>query len=192
MKFDRQEALHQATDLFWAKGFHATSMRTIQQAMDMRPGSIYASFGSKEALFKQALQYYAANSQARLAACVEQADSPLAGLKRFITEVVMGCDQAPSSMCMLVKSITELTEDNAELLLEAKRLLNGMEQAFAEVLAQAQAQQQLSSDVDSTRLARYLQMQLMGLRAYVRANGDAREHLESLIDDVFQFPQGES
>ncbi|MEC8079944.1 MAG: TetR/AcrR family transcriptional regulator [Pseudomonadota bacterium] len=192
MKFDRQEALHQATDLFWAKGFHATSMRTIQQAMDMRPGSIYASFGSKEALFKQALQYYAANSQARLAACVEHSDSPLAGLKRFITEVVMGCDQAPSSMCMLVKSITELTEDNAELLMEAKRLLNGMEQAFAEVLAQAQAQQQLSGDVDSTRLARYLQMQLMGLRAYVRANGDAKEHLESLIDDVFQFPQGES
>ena len=93
---------------------------------------------------------------------------------------------------MLVKSITELTEDNAELLMEAKHLLNGMEQAFAEVLAQAQAQQQLSGDVDSTRLARYLQMQLMGLRAYVRANGDAKEHLESLIDDVFQFPPGES
>lgn len=58
-KHDRQDAIQKATDLFWEKGFHATSMRNIQQAMDMRPGSIYASFGSKEGLFQESLQHYA-------------------------------------------------------------------------------------------------------------------------------------
>ncbi|MCT7654735.1 TetR/AcrR family transcriptional regulator [Oceanimonas sp. NS1] len=54
-------------------------MRTIQAAIDMRPGSIYASFGSKEGLFQEALTHYARSSRSRLAACVERASSPLKG-----------------------------------------------------------------------------------------------------------------
>ena len=58
VKHDRQDAIRRATDLFWEKGFRATSMRNIQQATDLRPGSIYASFGSKEGVFKETLQDY--------------------------------------------------------------------------------------------------------------------------------------
>lgn len=184
-KHPHQDALHSATHLFWEKGFHATSMRNIQQAMDMRPGSLYAHFGSKEALFKCALQHYADNSQKRLALCVEQAASPLGGLKKFVTDVVMDSDTAPSGLCMLVKTITELTDDQADLLQEAKRLLQAMEKAFAGVLQQAQMAGEISREADTARLARYLQMQLMGLRAYARANDQARIHRQDLIDDVF-------
>ncbi|MFA0500949.1 TetR/AcrR family transcriptional regulator, partial [Vibrio sp. 10N.222.46.A1] len=51
-KFDRQDVVDKATNLYWEKGFHATSMRNLQDVIDMRPGSIYAAFGSKEGLFK--------------------------------------------------------------------------------------------------------------------------------------------
>ncbi|MGB2139878.1 MAG: helix-turn-helix domain-containing protein, partial [Psychrobacter sp.] len=45
--YNRQEALDRAVKLFWHKGFHATSLKDIEQALDMRPGSIYAAFGNK-------------------------------------------------------------------------------------------------------------------------------------------------
>ncbi len=50
VKHDRQVAIRKATDLFWKKGFHATSMRNLHDVIDMHPGSIYASFGSKESV----------------------------------------------------------------------------------------------------------------------------------------------
>lgn len=54
-KFDRDDVIEKAKNLYWEKGYHATSMRNLQDVVDMRPGSIYAAFGSKDNLFKEAL-----------------------------------------------------------------------------------------------------------------------------------------
>lgn len=185
IKRDRQDAVKKATDLFWKKGFHATSMRDLQEEIDMRPGSIYASFGSKEGLYKAALHCYADASRARIQAQVDKLPSPLAALKSFIRNAVLGIEgRPPNEMCMLVKTVLELTEDNAELQQEAKVLLKGLEGYFAELLQQAQEQGELEPALDSQRLARFLQMQLIGMRAYARANSD-KEQVEQLLEDVF-------
>ncbi|RDE18812.1 TetR/AcrR family transcriptional regulator [Motiliproteus coralliicola] len=184
-KFDRQEAIQKATELFWTKGFHATSMRNIQQAIDMRPGSIYACFGSKEGLFSETLQHYANASKERLLSTVAAASSPLQGLQQFIQEAVVSCrGGAPSSMCMLVKTVSELTDENADLLAEAKLLLRQMEAAFAAILSEAQVQGELRQDLDPDQVARYLQMQMMGLRAYRHVNEDL-DQIDRLIEDIF-------
>ena len=49
--YDRDEVLARAQALFWRKGYHTTSLKDLEAALNMRPGSIYAAFGSKEALF---------------------------------------------------------------------------------------------------------------------------------------------
>lgn len=183
-KYDRQDVVQKATDLFWEKGYHATSMRNLQAAVDLRPGSIYAGFGSKEGLFKETLQQYASKSLAKLKSFSEIHDSPIEALRAFITSVVtVSKTQAPSNMCMLVKTISELTEDNAELLAEAQQLLGSVEIAFADLFAEAQARGELNASKDPKRLARLLQLQLMGLRAYVRSNKEA--NIEELIEDTF-------
>lgn len=185
LKYDRLDAIEKATNLFWAKGFHATSMRNIQQAIDMRPGSIYACFGSKEGLFKDTLHHYAQMSRQRLQACVAASSSPLEGLKRFVRDAVTGCNtSAPSGMCMLAKTISELSSDNAELLLEAKQLLQSIETALAALLREAQVQGEVSCSKTPESMARYLQVQLMGLRVYSSANKD-QQQIERLIEDVF-------
>jgi AcrR family transcriptional regulator len=57
-EFDRGAALEAATVLFWRKGFAATSMNDLCDAMDVRSPSLYAAFGSKEALYLEAIQHY--------------------------------------------------------------------------------------------------------------------------------------
>ena len=57
--YDRDAVLKAAMELFWARGYHTTSLKDLERALDMRPGSIYAAFGSKEALFRAALDRYA-------------------------------------------------------------------------------------------------------------------------------------
>ena len=151
----------------------------------MRPGSIYASFGSKEGLFKETLQHYADDSLALLKSYAKENESPLAALREFLTSVVVNQKQAPSNMCMLVKTISELTDDNAELLADAKQLLGGVELEFAKLFTQAQARGELDGSKDPKRLASLLQMQLMGLRAYVRANEGSDQEIKALTDDAF-------
>jgi AcrR family transcriptional regulator len=57
-EFDRSAALEAAMLAFWRKGFAATSMNDLCDAMDVRSPSLYAAFGSKEALYLEAIQHY--------------------------------------------------------------------------------------------------------------------------------------
>jgi AcrR family transcriptional regulator len=57
-EFDREKALTDAMLLFWRKGFHATSLRDLGDALDIRMPSLYAAFGSKEALYVEAVGLY--------------------------------------------------------------------------------------------------------------------------------------
>jgi AcrR family transcriptional regulator len=56
--FDRDAALEAAMLLFWRKGFAAASMNDLCDAMGIRSPSLYAAFGSKEALYLEAVEHY--------------------------------------------------------------------------------------------------------------------------------------
>ncbi|MFT7371349.1 MAG: TetR/AcrR family transcriptional repressor of nem operon [Oleiphilaceae bacterium] len=186
MKRKHEAAVHKATNLYWEKGFHATSMRNLQEVINMRPGSIYASFGSKEALFKESLRHYAKMSLAQITRFKDMTSSPLEVLKMLMkSSVIENRQSAPSGMCMLVKTIAELTEENAELLAEAKRLLHAVEQALTVLIDEAKACGELDPSKDSARVARFFQVQLIGVRTYARAN-DNEEAVNELIEDVFK------
>jgi AcrR family transcriptional regulator len=58
-EFDREGALREAMLVFWRKGFVATSMSDLCDAMGIRAPSLYAAFGSKEALYLEAVDRYA-------------------------------------------------------------------------------------------------------------------------------------
>ncbi|MEI6890933.1 MAG: TetR/AcrR family transcriptional regulator [Pontiella sp.] len=182
MKYDRQDVIEKATHLFWEKGFHATSMRNLQDVLDMRPGSIYAGFGSKEGLFIACLQDYSQKNMAGVYAMAKAAPSPLEAVKTILRSN-KGSASAPSGVCMIVKTIIELTEKHAEILDEAKRLMNVFFDALTDLLKQAKDQGELKASKDPKRIARFLQVYLMGMGSYAQANGGCSTS-EELIEDA--------
>ncbi|MEZ9820750.1 TetR/AcrR family transcriptional regulator [Shewanella sp. 10N.286.45.A1] len=184
-KFNREQVVEKAKDLYWEKGFHATSMRNLQDVIDMRPGSIYATFGSKEGLFKEALASYTQAGIEQLAQSRTEASSPIEALKAFMKRMIIeqrAC--APSPLCMLAKTIAELTNEQQELLQAAKDSLKAMEHEFEKLIIEAQDLGDISKDKDAKKLACHIQIQISGLRTYSRTcDGDAP--LAEMIDDIF-------
>src|SRR3954447_1955248 len=60
--FDPDTALRTALDLFWHRGYEGTSLSDLAQAMGIASASIYACFGSKDALFRKVMALYGATS----------------------------------------------------------------------------------------------------------------------------------
>jgi TetR/AcrR family transcriptional regulator, copper-responsive repressor len=54
--YDPQDALKRARDVFWVKGYAATSLDDIVEATAMNRPSLYAAFGDKEAIYLAALR----------------------------------------------------------------------------------------------------------------------------------------
>ncbi|TAI47273.1 TetR/AcrR family transcriptional regulator [Flagellimonas allohymeniacidonis] len=57
-QFDEKEVLNKAMELFWEKGFHATSMQELVSHLGINRASLYDTFGGKEKLFNRAFQEY--------------------------------------------------------------------------------------------------------------------------------------
>jgi AcrR family transcriptional regulator len=184
-KFVRQEVLNKATNLYWKKGFHATSMRNLQDEIDMRPGSIYAAFGSKDGLFKEALKNYTDMGIAQIQQHRKQYDSPINALNAFVkAQVIETQNNAPNGLCMLSKTIGELTDSNQELIDTTKGHLAEITSEFVKLIKEAQEMGEIAKDKNAEDLAIHTQIQLVGLRTYAKISDD-KSKLTSMIDNIF-------
>lgn len=50
-QFDRNGVIGKTIELFWKNGFNASSIEQVVKKTGLQPGSIYYSFGNKEALY---------------------------------------------------------------------------------------------------------------------------------------------
>ena len=182
-KFDRTEALEAARDLFWAKGYHGTSLKDLEGALGLNPGSIYAAFGSKEALFTEALEVYAEAGRVRFQALLE-GPSPLAALARQLRVLGNAApEDAPARACMLVKTLLELPTEASPLRRLAERLITEHEAAFEAAFQRAINLGELPADADPVRLARRYQADVIGLRSYAQRSGNTRA-VADLAEDM--------
>lgn len=182
--YDREDVLAKAQALFWRKGYHATSLKDLEAALDMRPGSIYAAFGSKEALFGEALKGYGRQTLAQFQKVQKAAASPLAGLADHVRAFAcIDPDTAPSRACMLVKTLLEMPDDDPVLRRQTEKMMQKMESEFAAAFRAAQSQGELPASASPERLASRLQAAIFGLRAYAQRS-DTQSRITQMAEDI--------
>lgn len=170
--YDRNELILRARDLFWARGWAGTSLKDLEAGLNMKPGSFYASFGSKDALFELALQTYSKESLARVDTLVAE-HGALKALQMLPLAIVQNPD-TPAKACMLSKTLLELQAHHHPLAGVADQYLTKMETRFADVFAQAQAEGQITTEQSPRQLAVRYQSDLLGLRVTAeRVGADA-------------------
>ena len=166
-------------------------MKDLERVLDLKPGSFYAAFGSKDALFELTLERYAQDGVQRLEALVEEL-GPLAALQAFPFRTICNPD-TPAKACMLAKSVLELSGRDHSLAEVANRHLKTMENLFAELFQAAQAQGKIDAALDPKALARRYQSDLMGLRISAERDVvDARAIAEEISDNLLQLAPQEN
>ena len=85
-EFDEEKALDQALQLFWRQGYEGTSIANLLKAIGITAPSLYAAFGSKEALYRRVLEHYLAGLGRTLADALREEADTYAAVKRFLFE----------------------------------------------------------------------------------------------------------
>lgn len=183
--FDREVALAAATRLFWTKGYEATSITDLMNAMGIGSPSLYAAFGSKEALYAEALQHYRQNFEGLVWAnfqSVGTAREAVECLLRDSAAALTGslCD-IPTG-CMVTLSPVA-SEGHVELGKQVRAARNLVLERLEERIRKAVADGELRSDTDARALARYIQSIQHGMSIQAR-DGVSRAELE-LVADLF-------
>lgn len=182
--YDRDTALDAAMSLFWDKGYHATSLKDLEAALRMKPGSIYAAFSSKENLYLLAMERYFQASQKRLRAQLAHAESPLAALAAlFRSYAGLSPQDAQRQACMLTKTLVDTRTTDPAIAEASRRYLDRMRAIFAEGFAAAQAAGELPDTADPARLARRFQANINALRLELH-RGAPPQDITMLAEDM--------
>ena len=187
VKFERENVVRVASQLFWQKGFHATSTRDLQEAVNMRPGSIYSAFGSKEGLYCESLKDYTVQMKTQIEGFLSSADTVLGGLRAFVENVVIKTkDCSPSAICMLVKANSEFAEKDSNLYELSLDLTAQFEAYLTQLFTQAINKGELSNTLTAIEYARFFQVQFTGLRGYFN-RPNVEQFAEPMINQMFML-----
>lgn len=142
--FDVGETLDVALDMFWQQGYDGTSMQSLCRATGLRPGSVYAAFGSKRGLFACVIRRYIETVSAEAIDRINGAPSGLQGLRGYFGHLVDAMvDGKRARGCLITNSLVEFAARDPELAAMFQVHLARLQTSFAAALARARAEGEL-------------------------------------------------
>jgi TetR/AcrR family transcriptional repressor of nem operon len=174
LEFDPDEALGAAVEVVWTKGYEATSLSDLLDAMSLSKSSLYQAFGSKQRLFERCLARYAEDLSAGMRARLDDA----ASARRFIEETFGAVARtaerpAGSRGCLVANSASELGQRDPSLAAPVADGLARFSGVFRIAVERAQAAGEIAEG-DPRTLATYLVACMNGLRTMIKAGAGRR------------------
>ncbi|MGX1883814.1 TetR/AcrR family transcriptional regulator [Streptomyces sp. NPDC055287] len=189
-EFDPDAALQAALELFWRRGYEATTMADLVGHLGIGRASIYATFGNKHELYLKALDRYAGSRNPHLLGELSQPGPALpavrAVMRRFAAEAAS--DEERPAGCFVTNTAAELAPHDDAAARRVEVSWAHVETLLHSALVRAQAQGELPEDRDPRALARMLLVLMQGLRVVGKASSDparvrdAAEQALTLLD----------
>jgi TetR/AcrR family transcriptional regulator, transcriptional repressor for nem operon len=180
-QFDRQAALDDAVELFWARGYHATSIQDLVDHLGVNRQSLYDTFGGKDALFHAALERYRERQSLPLRRALARegrvGDVLRESFRLLVAELLKGDGKG----CLMTNTVAELAAQDEAVFRLCSATAREQEAVFAGLLARAQADGEIAADRPVIPLARFLVSTVNGLGVTAKATRD-RKVLEDVVE----------
>lgn len=187
-EFDRDQAVEIVMNDIWLNGFEACSIKAISEKLGITRSSFYNAFGSREALFEEALELYFSQTPDRVLAQVDSTVRIVPMLTKMFKNVCRTRAADPRARgCMAVNCVAELVGVNEALGPMLERAVLGSLERLEHLLRRAAANGEIEDRGDLREKALALQNLLIGLNVMckvVRSEKDlwraARQTLKGL------------
>ncbi|WP_206530196.1 TetR/AcrR family transcriptional regulator [Nordella sp. HKS 07] len=180
--FNRAQALRRAMEVFWERGYEGTSLTDLTHAMGIERPSLYAAFGCKEKLFREAVDLYNAVEGVPARRALETAPTARQAIEMMLRDYAASYtkpNQPPG--CMIVLSALLGTPQNKDV---RDHLAAHRRQSYLDLeacIARGMAEGDVPRTANAERLAGFYATLLEGLSIQAR-DGATCDKLNTIID----------
>lgn len=156
--------------LFWEKGYAATSLSDLTAKMEIQRPSLYAAFGDKEGLFEAALRRYTNLHAASIRTKLQKEQSVKEAIRIFFENMVEEEYKKESNKgCFCINTMVELAPHNEKFEVLTREHQMYLSVIFQELIAKGIQSGELQSDVNAKALAQTLVTSLIGLTVLMKS-----------------------
>lgn len=170
-EFDEEKVLDAAMQLFWEKGYEATSLSDLTSRMGIQRPSIYSTFGDKRELFETSLRKYtmarAAEMRTRLAGIASVKEA----FRTFFAEIVDEEYNAErlSRGCFCINTMVELAPHDEKFEILTREHQMYLSVIFQENIERGMRSGELNPSLDAKAVAQALIVSLIGLTVFMKS-----------------------
>ena len=186
--FDRDQALEQAMEVFWRKGYDATSISDLTEAMGINPPSLYAAFGDKEKLYLEAVEYYRVQRGEQVRHVLAEEPTARGAIEKALQGAVDEfCRRDSPTGCLLTMSSgCSGVSDGVQQMLVRKRLM--ARDRIRERIQRGIEEGDVPASADPVALAEFITTVFAGMAMHAR-DGAGKKALLSTVENAMRaFP----
>ena len=180
--FNREDALRQAMEVFWALGYEGATLIDLQQAMGgITAPSFYAAFGSKEELFREAVELYSKTLGVPMMKALAEEPTARASIEALLQAAVESfCKPGKPRGCLLVLGAMNSMPANKSVQDHLRGLRARRRKVIQQRLQRGVAEGELPSGLDLSALASFCTTLVDGLAIQAR-DGATRKALNFAV-----------
>ena len=184
--FDRDEALDRAMRLFWERGYEATSVSELTEAMDITPPTLYTFFGDKRRLFLEAVDRYQSGPGCFGAQALTEEPTAERAIRRLLMEAVarFANPKGPKG-CLVVLGATNCADESKDIFAALADRRRAAEYAVRKRIIAAQAAGELAEGTDVGALTGMVTATLFGLAIKAR-DGASPASLRNVVHQMMR------
>jgi len=175
-KYDREELLDRAIELFRREGYSASSTADLVEELGINRKSMYAEFGSKQELFESALERYSKVHLTRVLAPIEDKTADADTIRQAFNGYASAIDSRFNGLgCLMANTAVERAALDPGSAKFVDAYLKRLNVGFRNALANAHALGQVGDNVDLTDLAAFFSMSVVGISSLIRAKAPSKQ-----------------
>ncbi len=180
-QFNEKEVLNKAMELFWEKGFHATSMQDLVLRLGINRASLYDTFGGKEELFNKAFQHYRNTNGTIIKTLFEKEHSVKEGLNILFDKAIQeSIEDECRKGCFVVNTTTELVPSDKKIHKVLKENKENIEKLFIDYIQKGIDSGEISPLKNPNNIGLMLFTLYNGMRVLAKIDPDPQK-LKSMV-----------
>ncbi len=180
--FNTDAALEKAKDIFWRKGYNATSMQDLVEGMAISRQSLYDTYGNKQALFEKCLSTYQQEAIQFNCDLLQSPKKTIPAIQDFfdylVDSIVTDTDE---KSCFLINTLMETIPDDIHAKQIVEKNINELEKTIQLILKKGKAANDYASAFSVMQLTHHIIAAMHGIKVIGKLKKD-RKTLNGMVD----------